>query len=137
MRLKAAVICGVVLALLSTACAGKDDKGGSSAAPRPRSTATIKIASPMAGDVLEAGKVEVDLDLKGGRILKKASRNLTPDTGHIHLFLDGDVVSQTFKLSQTITVKPGRHLLMAEFVAADHGSFNPRPLDSITFEVES
>ena len=115
---------------------GGEEKEQTSSAPRPKSTATVGVISPVAGDVVDAGKLTVKLDLKGGRILKKASRNLTPDTGHLHLFVDGDVVSQTFKLSQSITVKPGRHLLMVEFVAADHGSFDPRVLESITFEAK-
>lgn len=133
--MRARLIVAVLIALVGTACGG-GEKAQTSSVPRPKSTATVKVVSPVAGDVLDAGKVNVKLDLQGGRILKKASRNLTPDSGHLHLFLDGDVVSQTFKLSQSVTVKPGRHLLMVEFVAADHGSFDPRVLESITFEAK-
>ncbi|HEY3208529.1 MAG TPA: hypothetical protein VGL18_01855 [Actinomycetota bacterium] len=38
-------------------------------------------------------------------------------------------------LSRTLEVGPGRHVLEAEFVAADHGPFNPRVRTSVAFRV--
>ena len=34
-------------------------------------------------------------------------------------------------------MKPGQHILRAEFVAADHRPFNPRDFTQVTFEVQS
>jgi hypothetical protein len=33
-------------------------------------------------------------------------------------------------------VSPGQHILRAEFVASDHGPFDPRVFVSVTFRVE-
>jgi len=38
-------------------------------------------------------------------------------------------------LSRSLDVEPGRHLLQAEFVAADHGPFDPRVRTSVAFQV--
>ena len=52
--------------------------------------------------------------------------HIVPNKGHLHLMLDGQLVSMNFKPTATIPVKPGTHLLVVEFVASDHGPFNPR-----------
>ncbi len=76
------------------------------------------------------------MQLPGGTIVTTTSTKLTPDTGHVHLSLDGQVVSMTYGLVQSVSLRslaPGEHTLQAEFVAADHGPFNPRVTASVTF----
>jgi hypothetical protein len=64
------------------------------------------------------------------------SQDLTSDEGHVHVSVDGRIISQTFSLSQKIDApKRGSHLLQAEFVAKDHGPFIPRVLSTVTFTV--
>lgn len=121
------------LLIVAAACGGDD---GGAAGPRPSSTATIDIVSPDVGAVVPGPELLVELALEGGTIVERASKDLSPDKGHVHLKLDGRIVSQTFALSERITVEPGRHLLEAEFVAADHSPFDPRVLDTVTFTVE-
>ena len=73
--------------------------------------------------------MEVRLDLRGGTIVPSSTTTLTPTTGHIHVFVDGAIVSMTYGTEQRILLgglEPGPHVLQAEFVAADHGPFNPR-----------
>lgn len=110
--------------------------GGTKAVERPRSTATIKIAQPEANAVITNPSFTVRLDLDGGRIAKVVSQDLTPDEGHVHVSIDGKIISQTFGVKERVEApKKGRHLLQAEFVAKDHGPFMPRVLDAIPFMV--
>jgi hypothetical protein len=104
--------------------------------PRPASTATLTIVRPIQGQRVTADQVEVVMGLTGGRIVASASTTLTPDTGHIHLSLDGKLISMTYGLVQVVDLgdaTPGEHTLEAEFVAADHGPFDPRVMASVTF----
>ncbi len=103
---------------------------------RPSSSATLTIERPTSGSVVTGDQVEVVMTLTGGRIVDSSSTALTPDTGHIHLSLDGRLVSMTYGLVQVINLKglgPGAHSIGAEFVAADHGPFDPRVETSVRF----
>lgn len=107
---------------------------------RPASTATLAIDRPTAGQAVSGKQVEVVMTLDGGRIVDSASTTLTPDTGHIHLSLGGKLVSMTYGLVQLVDVQglsPGEHPLEAEFVAADHGPFDPRVIARTTFTIGS
>jgi hypothetical protein len=104
--------------------------------PRPASTATLSIVRPADGATVTGNDLEVVMQLPGGTIVTTTSTKLTPDTGHVHLSLDGRVVSMTYGLVQVVSVRslaPGEHTLQAEFVAADHGPFQPRVTASVTF----
>jgi hypothetical protein len=63
------------------------------------------------------------------------SLRLVPNEGHIHLYLDGSLVSMTTALDAQVTASPGQHELRAEFVAVDHSPFQPRVLATVTFWV--
>jgi hypothetical protein len=108
---------------------------------RPASTATLGFDEPSSGQVVPAKDAQLDvvMTLDGGTIVDAASTTLTPDTGHIHLSLDGRLVSMTYGLVQLVDIRdlaPGEHMLEAEFVAADHGPFDPRVIARTTFTVE-
>ncbi len=103
---------------------------------RPASTATLAIAKPTPGEVVGGSQLEVLLTLSGGTIASTASTTLTSDTGHIHLSIDGKLASMTYGTVQVLNIaslSPGPHTLTAEFVANDHGTFNPRVTQSVTF----
>ena len=103
---------------------------------RPASTAAIHLTQPTAGQIVQGNELEVVMTLPGGRIIDTSSTTLTPDTGHIHLSLDGKLVSMTYGLVQVLDLRdltPGLHTLEAEFVAADHGPFDPRVIATVTF----
>ena len=106
--------------------------------PRPSSTATLAFEKPTAGQVVSAGELPVVLRLQGGTIVSATSTTLQPNQGHIHLSLDGRVISMTYGTLQTVDLRaarPGPHELEAEFVAADHGPFNPRVTATVDFRV--
>ncbi|MCA1839146.1 MAG: hypothetical protein ABR507_02735 [Actinomycetota bacterium] len=95
----------------------------------------LKIISPAMGSEMKDTNLHVVLDLQGARIVPKATRQLRPDEGHVHLSLDGKLVSMAFGLEQDISVTAGPHLLQAEFVAGDHAPFKPRVIVTTTFRV--
>lgn len=107
--------------------------------PRPSSTATLAFEQPEAGTTIDDGRLPVVLNLRGGRIVTEASTDLRPDTGHIHLTVDGQLVSMTYGVAQVVDVgflEPGDHDLRAEFVAADHAPFSPRVTASVSFRTQ-
>jgi hypothetical protein len=119
--------------MLGASCSNGDGDGAAKA--RPRSTAKITVVTPKAASVSGA-TVAVSLRLDGGRITKQVTTNLRPDRGHVHLRLDGETITLLGSLTERIPdVKAGPHLLEAEFVASDHGPFNPRVLSAVSFTV--
>jgi hypothetical protein len=120
-------------------CGGRAPAGSPGpqpAGPRPESTATLAIVAPTPGEHVAGSTLRVRIRLMGGTVVPQTSTDLKPDKGHIHLSLDGKVVSMAYGVEQDVTVTPGTHLLTAEFVATDHFPFNPRVLKTITFDVQ-
>jgi len=109
------------------------------AAPaRPSTAARLAILSPQSDQVFRGNPatVPVRLQLTGGRIVVATSTKLNSTDGHIHLFLDGTLVAMSYRLSQDLQVTPGVHFIVAEFVALDHGPFNPDVRSTVTFRVD-
>jgi len=107
---------------------------------RPRSTATITILEPSTGQTFHAAggnytRVPVRLRLAGGTIVPFTSTHLTPNQGHVHLYVDGRLVSMSYSLDAGVFVPPGTHKLLAEYVAVDHGPFDPPVEASVVFRV--
>jgi hypothetical protein len=106
---------------------------------RVASTASLRFLTPPAGTTVQDGRLVVSLDLEGGSVTDLTSTAVTPDTGHVHVSLDGSLVSMAGGTLQSIdvsTLDPGEHMLTAEFVAADHLPFDPPVTAAITFTVE-
>ena len=103
---------------------------------RPSTSARLAFVSPRQGEVVPGNPalIQVQLELDGGKIVPISSLHLVPNEGHIHLYLDGSLVSMT-GLDVRIVAAPGRHSLRAEFVAVDHRPFRPRVLATVMFEV--
>jgi hypothetical protein len=79
----------------------------------------------------------VVLRLTGATIVAEATTAIRPDEGHVHLYLDNQLVSMNYGLEQDVPVTPGTHVLRAEFVAADHAPFSPRVISAdIVFTVD-
>jgi hypothetical protein len=105
-------------------------KTPSSTNSRPASPATIAFRSPTDHQKITGSELDVALDLVGGTIVQATTTKIAPDTGHIHLLIDGNLVSMTFGTDQVVDVSdlaPGPHTVTAEFVAADHLPFS-RPV---------
>ena len=86
-------------ALAVTACSGGD--GGSTppaattvaAAPRPSSPAKLTIMTPRNGQTVRQDRPEVRLELVGGKIVSQTTNRIQGDEGHIHLLVDGKLVT--------------------------------------------
>jgi hypothetical protein len=123
----------LVLAVLVTgaACGSKTQVTSN----RPTTTARIQIVKPTPNEVT-GSNITVEINLVGGRVVPQTTTNLRPDEGHIHLSLDGKVVSMAYGATQDLTgLTPGSHTLQAEFVAADHAPFKNRPVAAVLFKV--
>jgi hypothetical protein len=128
-------------ALLMVACSKGGGSSGPNAQPssRPSSTAKVEILSPTNGQTFQGSSVDVPikLGLTGARIVPATTKDITPDTGHIHLYLDNQIVTMNFALTGDVpNVTSGQHILRAEFVASDHLPFDPRVFVSVTFVVQ-
>lgn len=108
-----------------------------SASARPSTLAQLTIVSPTGGAVVTGTTVQVTIALTGATLVPAGTNTgADPTHGHIHLSLDGSIVSMTTSLSYPLAVTPGKHILTAEFVASDHGPFSPRKFQTITFSVQ-
>ena len=94
--------------------------------PRPSSPATVQIVEPANGATVVGTSVHVVLKLTGAKVVTATTTNVRADEGHVHLYLNGQIVSMNYGLEQDLPVTPGTYVFRAEFVAADHAPFNPR-----------
>lgn len=140
-RAKTALPAVLALALLTAACTGGSAAPSSTPPPtsaqRIASTGTLTIVSPTNGQVIQGSTVDLKVDLKGATIVPLTTTVLKPDEGHIHVSMDDQLVSMTTGTELQIpNVAPGHHLITVEFVATDHGPFDPRVLAVVSFEVK-
>jgi hypothetical protein len=104
---------------------------------RPSSPAVVTIVSPTNGAVISGTTVHIVLTLTGATITTVTTTNIQPTLGHVHLYVDNNLVSMNYGLTQDVTVQPGTYVLRAEFVASDHAPFNPRVWsDQVFFTVK-
>jgi hypothetical protein len=62
------------------------------------------------------------------------SADISPTKGHVHLYLNNQLIYMAYTLQQAITVKPGlEYTMYAEFVAQDHFPFDPRDITPTIF----
>jgi hypothetical protein len=107
--------------------------------PRPTSSATISFAEPSPEQIVAGSMLDVRVRVENGRIVA-TSGDVTPDTGHLHVFLDGTLLTMTSEREREIDIAhlpPGVHRLQAEFVAADHAPFDPPVITAVTFVKEA
>ena len=131
------------LALLTGACAGSGSSGlgstGTGApADRPASTGTLEILAPKNGSSV-TDPVTLRVKLTGAKLVPTTTTNVVPDEGHLHVSLDGNLISMSSGPEQELPpgLAPGTHVLQVEFVASDHAPFDPRVIAAVAFEVKA
>ena len=133
------LVVAVVAAVLASGCSTGTDAAGGGPTPevRPSSPAKVAIVSPTNGQVVHGSNVEIRIRLTGAKIVAATTTDIVPTKGHLHVYLDDQIVSMNFKPTGDIgDLKPGLHVLRVEFVASDHRPFDPRVFTAVTFEAE-
>jgi hypothetical protein len=145
------IACAVALAGCASGSAGATgvDTASPSPAPsaiasdsttnvtRPSSSAVMTLVSPTQGESVTGGVVHVVVSLTGATIVSATTTNIRPDQGHIHLYVDNNLVSMNYGTQQDLPIAPGTHILHVEFVASDHVPFNPRVISpDVVFTVK-
>jgi len=97
-----------------------------SVGPRPSSPAVVAITAPAVGASPTGPSVHVVIALTGAEIVQATSTDIRPDRGHVHLYVNNQLVSMNYGLEQDLPLAAGTYVLKAEFVASDHVPFNPR-----------
>ena len=111
--------------------------GSATSAGRLSSSAQLSLVSPTANEVVHGTTLHVVVALTGAMIVAATTLAVRPDQGHIHLYVDNNLVSMNYGTTQDLTVAPGTHILHAEFVASDHYPFDPRVVTpDIVFTVQ-
>ena len=138
--------CAFVIALaamLLTACG--EATSSSTAAPtapsltpattnRPPSPVKVAFVSPSSGEVVHGSTLHVVVTVTGGTVTPAYSTQISPTLGHVHLYLNGQLVYMAYTLQQDLPVNPGAEYAMyAEWVAADHFPFSPRDVTPTIF----
>ncbi|MEA2477880.1 MAG: hypothetical protein QOC87_2079 [Actinomycetota bacterium] len=133
-----AAVAAAALLLAGCSSGGSGGSGGAAApSPRPSSPAQIAIVTPTNGQVVKGPDVPLKLSLTGAKIVQPSTTNISPTKGHVHVSLDGQIVSMNFALHQPLhNVAAGTHTLRVEFVASDHQPFDPRVFQEIAFTVK-
>lgn len=139
----------LITAVALAACGGddgtsaqEDQPAASPAGERPSSTGAITIVQPVPGEVYDRDSIPVVIELEGAELSEEVSTDLAGDHGHMHLSLDGELLTLLGSLEEDLVdlsggpLEPGQHVLEAEFVASDHGFFNPRVVKTVAFTVE-
>jgi hypothetical protein len=141
------VVATALVCILGASCTSGEGSASPTAAPsstldlsqRPGSPAKIRILSPRNGEVVRGDSTELRLSLQNAEVVPATTTELSPDKGHVHVQLNGEIVSMTYGLKQELGgLEPGQYLLRVEFVASDHAPFNPRVFaPAVTFEVKT
>ncbi len=131
----------IAFALLAAGCGSGSSPPNTPSSPsssRPSSAAKLSILSPKNGSVVKGSTVHLELSLEGAHIVKQTSTDLSPDKGHVHVLLDGSLISMNYRLGDDIPdVPPGPHRIEVEFVATDHAPFDPRVTAAASFQVKA
>jgi hypothetical protein len=133
-----ALVLAIVLGGLAAACApdNSSTSTGATTVTRPRTPAMLTIVSPEPGSTT-GPSVLLRLQLTGATVVSPAQvSGVDPTEGHIHVSVDGKLVSMAFGLTQPLRgLTPGTHTIQAAFVASDHRPFANSVLATVVFTV--
>jgi hypothetical protein len=112
------------------AIGGNSSGGPSGTVPAPDGL-SVRIESPADGAEVAANRpFDVEARVAGGQI-STANQSNDPRVGHLHVFVDDQLISMPSATTQEVELERGQHTIVVEFTSADHRSFKPRITDSI------
>jgi hypothetical protein len=124
----------LALAVTVTGCGGTTPTPN--AAAKITSPTRIQITQPTANQVT-GPDITLVVGLTGGKVVQPSTGTLRPNEGHIHVSLDGQLVSMAYTTTQDLKgLTPGQHTILAEFVATNHQPFRNRPQAAVFFTVK-
>ena len=136
----------VCVTACGSATPGGDPSSSATAAPtpyptpsgglghRPSTPVKISLLAPTNGEVVHGTTLVVKVSITGGMVTTVTTGDITPTKGHVHLYLNNQLILMSYTVSQPITVKPGlEYTMYAEFVAQDHFPFAPRDVTPTIF----
>jgi hypothetical protein len=95
--------------------------------------AEVGFAFPQDGATVPANEpFDVEIDLTGGELASSPSDS----GGHLHIFVDGSVISMPSTTTAEVTLEPGEHELRVEYVDIQHASYDPPIQETITVTAE-
>jgi hypothetical protein len=93
--------------------------------------ARVRILSPQTGGQVPAGEpFPVRVELTGGTLTSGVETG-DPTAGHLHVFVDEELVAMPSNDTPEVQLTPGEHTIAVEFTSADHRSFEPRIIDDV------
>lgn len=132
--MRRSILIAIAAAVLLSACGGT---AASTTTPisgytpatlsRPASPVQITLLSPTTGQVVHGGSLHVAVSIMGGTITPVYSTHISPTVGHVHLYLNNELIYMSYTLQQDLPVNAGAtYSMYAEWVASDHFPFSPR-----------
>jgi hypothetical protein len=101
---------------------------------RPSTPVKINLVAPTSGEVVHGTSVLVKVSVTGGTVTAVTTGDITPTKGHVHLYLNNQLIYMQYTLQQSVPVHPGvEYSMYAEFVAQDHFPFSPRDVTPTIF----
>ena len=132
------VAVGIALALIVVAGCAPANPSTTTTSARPRTPAQLQILAPTPNQVVNGSTLDLKLAITGATIVAPSQvTGISPTQGHVHVSVDGKLVSMTYGPSQQLTgLTPGTHTVQAEFVASDHRPFANRVVAAVVFQVQ-
>jgi hypothetical protein len=138
---------------LAPGCGGDDEGNGATIDTGAPEESTAAIISPEDGATLEAGDIEVSVDVANFEVVDKLGQDLAAGEGHVHYYINVDEIpttpgepavtddETTYHAEATTSftwqgVRPGEHTFGVQLVNNDHTPLEPPVTDEITVTVE-
>jgi hypothetical protein len=92
-----------------------------------RPNVSVTIVSPQPGASVPSGEpLTIETTVTGAQIAASAQDT---KSGHLHVYVDGQLQQMPYSTSTEIKLKPGDHAITVEYVDASHIAFQP-PIDA-------
>jgi hypothetical protein len=125
----------IAVMVVATACDSTSrSTPGTTIGTRPASPVRITLVSPTSDAVVHGTTLHVVVTVSGGTVVQNYSTNISPTKGHVHLYLNSQLVYMSYTLHQDLAVHPGlTYAMYIEWVASDHLPFSPRDVTQPIF----